>query len=442
MRETAFKGVNMKLEKITKKKQNGKRLSFKEIDFAVMGYTNGVFSDEQILPFIKAIFEKGMTDKETYFLTKSMKNSGEVLDLKKLGVQGITADKHSTGGVADTTTLVLVPLLASLGVKMIKMSGGSLGHTGGTAEKIRSFEGLQNELDIEKAVEIVNMHNGVFLTQSEKVAPADKKIYSLRDRENLVSSIPLIASSIASKKLATGAEIIVLDVKWGDGALMTSKEDATKLANLLQKVFIMDGKKAFTFLSSMQAPLGEYVGNELEAYESVLILKNRLHNNLRKVSLYISSLILRLAYNLSKEEADKKVLEALESKKALEAYKEIVKAQGGSLDLFREKQPYKIFAVKAQRSGFVFLRTKQIGEFCNKLTEQISQFKGIHILKKNNEKVKKGATLFEIFIRQDEKSKSLTEAKLSKIQKAFEKCVLVKEEETLVDETLICELKS
>ncbi|MDD2445775.1 MAG: thymidine phosphorylase [Clostridia bacterium] len=377
--------------KIIQKKSNGIELKNNEINFVVKNYLADEISDEQMASFLKTVINKGLSKNETYYLTKAMQQSGETLDLSELYP---VADKHSSGGVSDSTTLLIVPILASLGVKILKMSGKGLGFTGGTADKVLCFQGLNNNLSIEQAINITKQTNGCFITQSENLAPADKKIYELRDKNGLIESIPLIASSIISKKLASGSDIILLDVKFGSGAFMKNLNEATELANLMIDILKQESKKACAVITSMEEPLGDFVGDELEVFESISILMGNKKNNLLKLSEYLSALILSMAKNINLNEAKKQVRETIESKKALEKLKQIVKVQGGSLNIFDEE--FKSFKVnlKAENSGYIQkINTENIGFLTRKHKGTFNNFLGIEIKARTGRKVSENSNL-------------------------------------------------
>ena len=429
-----FIEVKMNFKEIVDKKFANKELSFEEIKFCVDCYMRELVNDENMTNFLKAIYDNGMSNDETYFLTKVLQNSGVSLNLHSMGITNVIVDKHSTGGVSDSTTLIIVPLLASLGISVVKMSGGKLGFTGGTADKIKCFANLKNEIPLDEAVEIVKNNNGVFLTQSEEFAPDDKKIYHLRDKTGLVDSVPLIASSVASKKLAVGADIILIDVKCGDGAMIKDLRNAKKLSNLLMWIFKKENKRCVTVISQMNRPLGDYIGNELEVYEAILILKNKLNNNLLKLSLFLCGLIVQKAFGVDNYEAYNLLSQSLKSKKALKKFMDIVQAQGGSLVLFQDRIPYKKHKIKSSKSGYLFVNTAKLGELCNYYDSVFKQFKGVHLLKPIFEFVEEGEDIFEIITRhknlQVENNvlnvKDLTNEDLLKIKKQFQSCFQIR----------------
>jgi pyrimidine-nucleoside phosphorylase len=316
---------------IIAKKRDGFVLSKEEIDFLVINYTKGLIPDYQMSAFLMATYFQKMTDEEATFLAIAMKNSGDSIDLSSIG--GVKVDKHSTGGVGDKVTLILGPLLASLGVKFAKMSGRGLGHTGGTIDKLESIPGYQVELSVKKFIEQVNQIGIAIVGQSGDVAPADKKLYALRDVTATVDVIPLIASSIMSKKLASGADAIVLDVKVGQGAFMKTLDEAIKLAELMVQIGRLSGKKMTAILTNMDEPLGHKIGNGLEVYEAIETLKGNGPKDLVDVTVEIGAHLL-LDANLESdfEQAKTRLHQQLNNGLAYQKFIELVQAQGGLLE--------------------------------------------------------------------------------------------------------------
>lgn len=316
------------VEEIIAKKERGCELSESEIDLIVQGYTQGKIPDKEMTPFLAAVYNKGMSFSETVALTRSMINSGETVDLRD--VPGSKVDKHSTGGVGDKTTLVVAPLVASCGAKVAKMSGRSLGHTGGTLDKLESIRGFKVNLSKEKFIDQVRRIGIAIVSQTADLVPADKKIYILRDKTGTVSSLPLIASSVMSKKIAAGADAIVLDVKTGSGAFMKTFEKARELAEMCVSIGNLMGKRIVALITNMNQPLGRAVGNALEVREAIETLKGEGPSDLSELSFAIASeMIILSGQALKKEDARELLLDELDSGNALDKMAELIKAQGG-----------------------------------------------------------------------------------------------------------------
>lgn len=341
---------------------------------------------------LKAICEKGMTEKETVTLTTAMLNSGNKIDLSDLGV---CLDKHSSGGVSDSTTLILAPILASLGLKIVKMSGRSLGFTGGTIDKFETF-GTNTSLSLDEAKEIAQKVGAVILCQTENLVPADKKLYALRDRTGTVASMPLIASSIVSKKLASGAKIIVLDVKYGEGAFMNNLIEAKNLASLMVKILRKHKILACAVVSDMNQPLGYNIGNFMEVKEVIEELKNNTDSRLLTLSKTIASLLVSMKEGISLNAASKKVEFAVSDGLAYEKLKEMVIAQGGNLDMFKEEK-LSFVSVPCEESGFVkSIKTKELGELTHEIA-RIKGCKGIKVLLKVGDRIRLGEEMIRIY---------------------------------------------
>lgn len=347
------------------KKAKKKELNAKEIDFFVQGYTKNQIPDYQVSSLLMAILLNGMTLKETTALTKSMLDSGKVNDLST--IQGVTVDKHSTGGVGDKTTLVLAPLVASCGLVMAKMSGRGLGHTGGTIDKLESIPGFNTSLSSQQFFDQVNRIHVAVIGQTDELVPADKKLYALRDVTGTVDSMPLIASSIISKKIASGAQIIELDVKYGDGAFMKTKKDAKALAQLMIQVGKRLNKKIRAVISDMNEPLGYAIGNNLEVIESIETLKGRGPQDLKNLCLHICADFLVAAKRFKQyDEALQFATKQLESQAALEKFKEFVIAQGGDVrcvdDYSYFKQAKYTYSILSEQTGKIKkVKALQIG---------------------------------------------------------------------------------
>lgn len=346
----------MRMVDIIEKKRDGQELTTAEINFFIEGYTKGEIPDYQASALAMAIYFQDMNDRERADLTRAMVESGDTIDLS--AVDGVKVDKHSTGGVGDTTTLVLAPLVASLGVPVAKMSGRGLGHTGGTIDKLESIAGFHVELTREQFIDLVNRDKVAVIGQSGNLTPADKKLYALRDVTGTVNSIPLIASSIMSKKIAAGADAIVLDVKTGDGAFMKTQEDAEKLAHAMVRIGNHVGRKTIAIISDMSQPLGFAIGNALEVKEAIETLQGKGPKDLTELVLTLGSQMVILAGKAkTSEEAKEMLLDAIHSGKALAKFKEFLANQGGDASIVDDltKLPqakYKI-ELPAKQSGYI-----------------------------------------------------------------------------------------
>ncbi len=321
----------MRMTDLIAKKRDGLALSTEEINYMIQGYTEGNIPDYQMSAMCMAILLRGMDDREVLDLTMAMVHSGEVLDLS--AIQGVKADKHSTGGVGDKTSLVLCPMVAACGLKVAKMSGRGLGHTGGTIDKLESFPGFSTTLTEEQFFENVNRHGIAIMGQTTDLVPADKKLYALRDVTGTVPSIPLIVSSIMSKKLASGADVIVLDVKCGDGSFMKTPEQAEELARSLTRIGRLAGRRCAAIITDMDQPLGYAVGNALEVKEAISVLKGDEEGDLLQLCLALGSCMLTEAgFADTSDEARRMLLDAVSSGKALDKLAEMVSAQGGDAE--------------------------------------------------------------------------------------------------------------
>ena len=338
------------------KKRDGGKLTAEEITFFVKGVTDGSLPDYQISALLMAILLKGMDAEETAHLTMEMANSGGMFDLSS--VEGFKVDKHSTGGVADTTTLILAPLVASVGVPVVKMSGRGLGFSGGTIDKLESIPGFQVDVTEEKALQFAKECGIVLMSQTDDLTPADKKLYAMRDVTGTVDSIPLIAASIMSKKIAAGADGIVLDVKCGSGAFMKDLESAEKLATTMADMGRHVGRKVTAVISGMDQPLGMYIGNSLEVMEAIEVLKGNVDGDLLEVSLTLGANMLLLADRVkTEEEGNELLLEQIRNGKGLEKFREMIAQQGGDVNIIDDYSllplsPVKV-EVKAERSGYI-----------------------------------------------------------------------------------------
>ena len=315
------------------KKRLGKILSREELEEAFNGYFQGNIPDYQMSSLLMAICLRGMTDEETLDLTDIFIRSGEVLDLS--GVDGITVDKHSTGGVGDKTTLIVASIVASLGLKVPKMSGRGLGHTGGTIDKLESIPGFRVDLSVEQFIQQLNTIGVAIISQTARLAPLDKKVYALRDVTGTVESIPLIASSIMSKKIASGADKIVLDIKVGKGALLKTQEEALEISRLMKKIGHHYQKDVDTMITYMDIPLGTSIGNALEILEVMRILSNEENNYLVALSKALAAKMVQLGLGVSIQDASIRVDDSLKSGKAYKKFMEMVEAQGGDISGLR-----------------------------------------------------------------------------------------------------------
>ncbi|HPD02918.1 MAG: thymidine phosphorylase [Christensenellales bacterium] len=393
----------MKFYDIIDKKKRGKELSREEIEFFIKGAVDRSIPDYQIAALLMAITIKGMSFEETYNLTIAMRDSGEIVKLKEF--EGAYVDKHSTGGVGDSTTFVVLPVVAALGMRAAKMSGRGLGHTGGTIDKLSAIPGMRTELSresFEKQVEEIGL---ALIGQTAKIAAADKILYAIRDVTATVDSIPLIVSSIMSKKLAGGADVIVLDVKYGSGAFCKTAEVARELADNMVKVGNRAGKKVSAVLSDMNQPLDSFVGNSMEIWGAVKVLKGE-RNELYRVSKELASEITLLSGQAStKEEACKMVDGAISSGAAFEKFKQMVKAQGGDASVLDKKNKLIktkcTFEIKSSSSGKIAAMDTQtlggaltlLGGGRIKITDEIDPFVGFEMKKRLGDLVTAGETL-------------------------------------------------
>ena len=390
------------LEIIDKKRLN-KELTRDEIEFAINGYLDGTVKDYQMSSLLMAIVLNGMTDKETIDLTDIMINSGDVIDLSD--VEGIIVDKHSTGGVGDKVTLVLGPLLASLGIKIAKMSGRGLGHTGGTIDKLESIKGFNVSINQKQFIKQVNNINIALVSQTGNLTPADKKIYALRDVTGTTQSIPLIASSIMSKKIASGADIIMIDVKVGNGALMKTLEDAKALANLMVKIGKAYRKPTICLITNMDEPLGFAIGNALEVEEAINTLKGNGPSDLLEVVITLCSIIIGAIKKIPNSDAKDLLFKQLNNGEAYKKFEELVSAQSG--DLKNLKISEKVFSIKSDKAGYInkidALKlgeiAKQIGAGRNSLEDKIDYEVGLVLNKKVGDYVEKEEELVKVYLK-------------------------------------------
>ncbi|MGS3971321.1 pyrimidine-nucleoside phosphorylase [Staphylococcus pseudintermedius] len=398
----------MRMVDIIAKKRDGHALTKEEIEFVVNGYTNDDIPDYQMSSLAMAIFFQDMTDEERAYLTMAMVESGDQIDLSN--IEGIKVDKHSTGGVGDTTTLVLAPLVAALDVPVAKMSGRGLGHTGGTIDKLESVEGFHVEISEEAFVKLVNEDKVAVIGQTGNLTPADKKIYALRDVTATVNSIPLIASSIMSKKIAAGADAIVLDVKTGNGAFMKTVDDAEQLAHAMVKIGNQVGRQTMAIISDMSQPLGRAIGNALELQEAIETLKGEGPEDLTELVLTLGSQMVVLAQKAKDlDEARGMLQEVIDNGKALEKFKTFLSNQGGDASVVDD--PSKLptaqyqFELPAKRSGVVSemianeigIASMMLGAGRQTKEDVIDLAVGLVLNKKVGDRVEEGESLLTIY---------------------------------------------
>lgn len=403
----------MRMVDLIEKKRDGNELSKEEIEYIVTNYTNGKIPDYQVSALLMAIFYQDMTNEEITNLTLAIANSGDVIDLSSL--EGIKVDKHSTGGVGDTTTLILAPLVASVGVTVAKMSGRGLGYTGGTLDKLEAIPGFQIELSDEEFVRIVNESKVAVIGQSGNLASADKKLYALRDVTATVDSLPLIASSIMSKKIAAGADAIVLDVTTGDGAFMKNIEDARRLAKTMTSIGKLANRETVAVISDMSEPLGEAIGNSLEVVEAIETLQGNGPEDLVEMCYALGSQMVVLAGKAkTTDEARTLLQEALESGKALAKFKEMIQNQGGDPAIV--EHPERILTARytmelpAKQSGVVSkivanelgIAAMMLGAGRKTKEEDIDHAVGLKLHKKIGDTVTKGESLLTIYSNDEE----------------------------------------
>jgi len=392
---------------IIEKKRDGLELTDEEIRFFIEGYTDGSIPDYQASALCMAIYFRGMTDREITTLTMAMEHSGDTIDLSAFG--SLSADKHSTGGVGDKTSLIVMPTVASLGAKVAKMTGRGLGHTGGTVDKLESIPGYRIALDSEAFLQQVREIGIALVGQSGNLTPADKKLYALRDVTATVSSIPLITSSIMSKKLAAGAHNIVLDVKVGSGAFMKTPEEAAELARKMVTIGKLCGRKVTAVLSNMDAPLGYNIGNALEVQEAIEVLQGRSKGDLYEVCLTLASNLIHSVFDLPLEEARQKVAEAIENGSAFQTFRTWIARQGGDVSVIDDpslfaKAPI-VYEIRSPRSGYlsrmdaeeIGLVSVLLGAGREKKEDSIDYSAGIRLAKKTGEKVQEGDLLATLY---------------------------------------------
>ena len=394
----------MRAVDIIEKKKRGNSLTKEEIEFIVYGYTNDIIPDYQMSAFLMAVYFQGMSKEETAILTQTFVNSGDTVDLS--AINGIKVDKHSTGGVGDKISLIVIPLVASLGIPVAKMSGRGLGHTGGTIDKLESIKGFKVELPESEFINNVNTYKMAITGQSANLVPADKKIYSLRDVTGTIDSLPLIASSVMSKKIASGADAIVLDVKVGTGAFMKNLEDARELAHTMVDIGKSLNRETIAVITNMDQPLGREIGNANEVKEAIKVLKGEGSEDETTVALTVATCMCILGGAFREfNEGYEYLLNLIKEGKAIDKFKELIKAQGGNPDVVDNpdilpEAKYHI-EVKAKKSGYVeALNATMIGKSAmilgagrTKKEDKIDFSSGITLTKKIGDKVDINDTL-------------------------------------------------
>ena len=404
----------MNAVELIKKKRDGKAFSTDEISFLINHYTTGHIPDYQFSALLMAILLKGMTVSETAALTNSMLISGKIINLSS--IKGYKVDKHSTGGVGDKTSLIIAPIVASAGVYVPMISGRGLGHPGGTLDKLESIPGFRTDLSLSESKKVLKKCGSVLIGQTKEIAPADKLIYSLRDVTATVESIPLITASIMSKKLAEGIDGLVLDIKTGSGAFMKSQKDSIRLTNSLIQTAKSFNKKVIAFITDMNQPLGNYIGNWLEVYESIRVLNGKIKNDLYALAIKLAGAMIYLGKKAkSLQEGERIAKQKIESGEAFKKFLEIVNLQGGNVNYIinPEKYPRSRFVKKVHsvKNGFIYeMNTYQIGMVSLELgagrrtkDDVIDHKAGIILYKKIGDDVKNGDIICEL--RSDSNSK-------------------------------------
>lgn len=428
----------MRVVNLIEKKRNGQELSTSEIEYLIMNYTNDKIPDYQISSLLMTIFYQGMTDREITDLTLAIAHSGDLIDLSVLN--DIKVDKHSTGGVGDTTTLILAPLVASVGVIVAKMSGRGLGYTGGTLDKLEAIPGFQIELSNESFIHIIKKSKVAVIGQSENLAPADKKLYALRDMTATVDSIPLIASSIMSKKIAAGADSIVLNVTIGDGAFMKNIDDARRLAKIMTVIGKFVNRQTVAVISDMSEPLGQAIGNSLEVVEAIDTLKGKGPKDLVEMCYALGSQMVLLAKKADSFDKAKAILkESLESGKALMKFREMIQNQGGDPTIV--DHPEKILTARyvielpSKKAGFVSkivankvgIAAMMLGAGRKTKEDSIDHAVGLKLHKKIGDPIEEGESLLTIYSNNKEEIQSVIDLlyKNIEISDSAEKPILI-----------------
>lgn len=407
----------MRIVDLIDKKKHGGVHTKEEINFIIDSMMNGSAPDYQISAWLMAVYFKGLTDEETAYLTEAMIDSGEVIDFGDL--TDSIVDKHSTGGVGDKVTITLIPLLAAAGVPVAKLSGKGLGHTGGTIDKLESIPGFNTKLTIEELIAQVKRINVAIASQTQNLTPADGKLYALRDVTATVDSMPLIASSVVSKKIASGAKNIILDVKYGSGAFMKTPEDAVGLSKLMVKIGHILNKSITAVITSMEEPLGRAIGNSLEIIESIEFLKGNItKGDVAELTYSFAAIaLMQLGRYDNEEDAIAYLKELVHSGKAIEKLRELIAAQGGNPSVIDDYNTFDQAKFKveceAKKDGFVSstdaykiaYACKILGAGRDKKTDPIDYSVGIFLNKKSGEEVKKGEILYTIYSNDPDKTK-------------------------------------
>ncbi len=407
----------MRIVDLIEKKKQGQVLSKEEINFLINSLMDETAPDYQIAAWLMAVYFKGLTEDETAYLTEAMINSGEVIDFGDL--TDSIVDKHSTGGVGDKVTITLIPLLAAAGIPVAKLSGKGLGHTGGTIDKLESIPGFNTKLTIQELIAQVKKINVAIASQTQNLTPADGKLYALRDVTATVDSMPLIASSVVSKKIASGAKNIILDVKYGSGAFMKTPEEAVQLSKLMVNIGKILNKSITAVITSMEEPLGRAVGNSLEIIESIEFLKGNIkEGDVAELTYSFASIALvQLGMYHDKSAAKAYLKELVHSGKALEKLKELIAAQGGNLEIVNNYDLFDLPAYKveceAKKSGYVHnidaykiaYACKILGAGRDRKTDPIDYSVGVYLNKKSGQGVNEGDVLYTIYSNDPEKTK-------------------------------------
>ena len=410
----------MNIQEIIAKKRDGLELNREEISYFVSEYTNGNITDYQAAALVMAIYIRGLNKEETTNLTLEMANSGEILDLTEISKNVI--DKHSTGGVGDKITIILMPIIASLGIPVAKMSGRGLGFTGGTLDKLESIPGYQTNLSIDKFIESVKRTGISLIGQTGNLAPADKKIYALRDTISCTASMPLIASSIMSKKIAAGANKIVLDVTCGSGAFMRTKNEAIELSKMMKDIGKLAQRETVCIITNMDQPVGYAIGNTLEIIETIECLRGNIPEDIKEIITTIGSYIIKLAGQGDNLEENKlRILENIKNGKAYNKFLELVHNQNGDIEYIKNTDKFKkakhILPVISDKEGYVSsLNAEKVGKISVclgagriKKEDDIDKTVGIVLNKKISDNVKKGDILAFVYANDEQKGNQAVE---------------------------------